>query len=84
VLYAEQAAQLMTGGAWNPRSMPGLFSALMPAESAGELAGIMADSRPVAARVMAHALAEADLRDTLADIAVPTLLLYGDADQRAR
>ena len=31
----------------------------------------------------AHALAEADLRDGLADITVPVLLLYSDADQCA-
>jgi len=30
-----------------------------------------------------HSLAEADLRDVLAVIDVPTLLLYGDADQRS-
>ena len=32
---------------------------------------------------MARALAEADLRDVLRRIAVPTLLLYGDKDVRA-
>ncbi len=32
---------------------------------------------------MAHALAEADLRDVLPRIEVPTLLLYGDADPRS-
>ena len=32
---------------------------------------------------MAYALAEADLRDALPSIAVPTLLVYGDADERS-
>ena len=32
---------------------------------------------------MARALADADLRDVLPSIDVPTLLLYGDADRRA-
>ena len=32
---------------------------------------------------MAHALADADLRDVLPSITVPTLLIYGDADERA-
>jgi pimeloyl-ACP methyl ester carboxylesterase len=32
---------------------------------------------------MARAMAQADLRDVLGRIAVPTLLLYGDADMRA-
>jgi len=34
-------------------------------------------------RTMARALAKADLRDILPEIAVPTLLLYGDQDVRA-
>lgn len=32
---------------------------------------------------MAHALAEADLRDLLPRIEAPTLLIYGDADERS-
>jgi len=83
LLYAEQAARLMADGEWDPMSMPGLFSDLMSAQTVSELARIMTDSRPVAARTMAHALAEADLRDMLADVDVPTLLVYGDADQRS-
>ena len=35
------------------------------------------------ARAMAHALAETDLRDLLPQIEAPTLLLYGDADERS-
>ena len=42
----------------------------------------MSDVRPTGMRVMAHAFAEADLRDVLPNIAIPTLLLYGDQDQR--
>jgi pimeloyl-ACP methyl ester carboxylesterase len=38
---------------------------------------------PAGLRAMARSLAEADLRDVLPDITVPTLLLYGDADQRS-
>jgi len=60
-----------------------LFSEQMPPETAAALATIMSEIRPVATRVMAHALAEADLRDALPSIGVPTLLLYGDADERA-
>ena len=30
-----------------------------------------------------HALAEADLRDVLGRIEIPTLLLYGDSDKRS-
>jgi pimeloyl-ACP methyl ester carboxylesterase len=32
---------------------------------------------------MLRAMTEADLRDVLGEIAIPTLLLYGDADTRA-
>jgi pimeloyl-ACP methyl ester carboxylesterase len=32
---------------------------------------------------MAHSMAEADLRDVLPRISVPTLLLYGELDRRA-
>lgn len=32
---------------------------------------------------MAHSMAEADLRDVLPTISIPTLLLYGELDQRA-
>ncbi len=66
-----------------PASMPGLFSEAMPDDRAEELARIMSEIRPVGTRTMAYALAEADLRDVLPRIDVPTLLLYGDADQRS-
>lgn len=44
---------------------------------------MMSDFRPSGYRTMAYALAEADLRDALPRIVVPTLLLYGDADRRS-
>ncbi len=66
-----------------PQSIPGLFSDLTPPDRAEELATIMAEARPVGTRVMAHALAEADLRDVLPKIQVPTLLLCGEADRRS-
>ncbi len=47
------------------------------------LAVIIRDVHPADARTMARAMAEADLRDVLGRIAVPTLLLYDDADGRA-
>jgi pimeloyl-ACP methyl ester carboxylesterase len=48
-----------------------------------EVAAIMSEFHPAGWRSMARALAEADLRDVLPRIEVPTLLLYGDADQRS-
>lgn len=66
-----------------PESVPGLVSEAMPPDRREELEVIMSEVRPVGARVMAQAFAEADLRDVLPHITVPTLLLYGDADERA-
>jgi pimeloyl-ACP methyl ester carboxylesterase len=70
-------------GRFDPFSMPGFFSDAMPPTTVSELAAIMSEIRPAATRTMAHALAEADLRDALSSIDVPTLLLYGDADERS-
>lgn len=63
--------------------LDGLLMESVPAELVEELVAIMSDVRPTGMRVMAHAFAEADLRDVLPRIEVPTLLLYGDADQRS-
>jgi pimeloyl-ACP methyl ester carboxylesterase len=52
-------------------------------EASEVLRRAMSESRPVAARAMARALAEADLRDALPSIDVPTLLVHGDADERS-
>jgi len=81
--FALAAADMVAMKEWNPRSMPGLFSDMMPDDRAAELVGIMSEIRPAATRTMARALAEADLRNALPDIAVPTLLVNGDADERS-
>jgi pimeloyl-ACP methyl ester carboxylesterase len=66
------------------RSMiPTMFSESPPAEPVKEFRQIMLEMHPAGFRTMARSLAEADLRDVLARIAVPTLLLYGDEDVRA-
>jgi pimeloyl-ACP methyl ester carboxylesterase len=80
--FALRSAELAPS-AFEPASMPGLFSDAMPRDRADELRTIMSGIRPVGTRAMAHALAEADLRDVLPHIDVPTLLLYGDDDQRS-
>ena len=66
-----------------PESIPGLLSKAMSPEKLEEIKAIMSDVRPVGTRATAHAFAEADLRDVLPHVTVPTLLLYGDADERA-
>ncbi|MCZ7526742.1 MAG: alpha/beta hydrolase [Acidimicrobiia bacterium] len=77
-----QVADRLPDG-FDPGSVPGLFSAALPEERAAEMAAVMAEIRPTGTRVMAHSFAEADLRDVLGRIDVPTLLLYGDADERS-
>jgi pimeloyl-ACP methyl ester carboxylesterase len=66
------------------RSMiPTMFSESPPAKPVEEFRRIMMEMHSVGFRTMARSLADADLRDVLARIAVPTLLLYGDKDVRA-
>ena len=72
-----------TADEFEPDWMSAMRSGEMPEDRAVELATIMSEIRPAGTRAMAHALAEADLRDVLSRIAVPTLLVYGDADERA-
>jgi pimeloyl-ACP methyl ester carboxylesterase len=68
---------------WVRGYLPGLFTSSAPPELLEEAAAIMLDVRPAGMRAMARGFAEADLRDVLGGIEVPTLLLYGDADRRS-
>jgi pimeloyl-ACP methyl ester carboxylesterase len=63
--------------------VPSMFSDSPPPDPVEEFRRIMLEFHPDGFPVMARALAEADLRDILPNIAVPTLLLYGDKDVRA-
>jgi pimeloyl-ACP methyl ester carboxylesterase len=63
--------------------IPTLFSESTPAEWVDEFAISVAEFHPAGLRASARAFAEADLRDVLPGIGVPTLLLYGDEDVRA-
>jgi pimeloyl-ACP methyl ester carboxylesterase len=60
-----------------------LFTESVPAELVDEVVEIVKDFHPAGLRAMANAFADADLRDVLPLIDVPTLLLYGDADKRS-
>ena len=66
-----------------PGTIPGLFPESTPAEVVDELVAIMSGFHRVGAVTMPRALAEANLRDVLPRITVPTLLVYGDSDARA-
>lgn len=68
---------------WVPGWIPGLLTESAPAELVAEVVAMMSEFHPAGYRAMAYAVAEADLRDVLPHIDVPTLLLYGDADQRS-
>jgi pimeloyl-ACP methyl ester carboxylesterase len=60
-----------------------LFTESVPAELVAEMSEITEDYHPAGLRAMSNAFADADLRDMLPTIDVPTLLLYGDADKRS-
>jgi len=68
-------------------ALPGVLSPGAPSGLLEELTVIWADNtgrrKPGGYRAMAHAMAEADLRDVLPRIAVPVLLLYGALDERS-
>jgi len=63
--------------------VPTMFSESAPSDIVEEFAAIVAETRGAGLRANARAFAQADLRDVLPRIDVPTLLLYGDADVRA-
>jgi pimeloyl-ACP methyl ester carboxylesterase len=63
--------------------IPTLFTHRAPAEMIEQHVAITAGFHPAGARSMLHAMAEADLRDVLPTIAVPTLLIYGAEDVRS-
>jgi pimeloyl-ACP methyl ester carboxylesterase len=66
-----------------PRYLPAMFSESPRPEVRDELGRIMSDFHPLGFRLMATALAQADTRDLLPTIRVPTLLIWGDADARS-
>lgn len=70
-------------GEFVPKYLPGMFSESATQEVREELASIMSDFHPVGFRLMATASAQADTRDLLPNIRVPTLLVWGDADKRS-
>jgi pimeloyl-ACP methyl ester carboxylesterase len=62
---------------------PTMFTPSAPGELVEAFNASVSEFHPTGLRAMARAFAEADLRDLLPGIDVPTLLLYGDADVRA-
>ena len=64
-------------------TLPGLFASDPPSEIVPLLSAIAADVRPATLRRQLAIMAEADLSDLLPHIAVPTLLIWGEADARS-
>ena len=69
--------------AWVSEYLPTFFSQSVDQEVLDMAKTMILDSRPAALSAALRAFAAADLRDMLPLITVPTLLLYGDADQRS-
>lgn len=63
--------------------LPTMFSLEAAADRVADFAEKVVEFDPVGFRAMAMASAEADMRDVLPYIDVPTLLLFGDRDVRA-
>jgi pimeloyl-ACP methyl ester carboxylesterase len=64
-------------------ALPGLFAGDPPAEFVSLLEEIAAAARPASLRTQLFVMAQADQRDLLPRIAVPTLLIWGERDARS-
>ena len=64
-------------------TLPGLFAGERPAEFVPLLEEMAAAVRPESLRAQLDVMAEADQRDLLPRIAVPTLLIWGELDARS-
>lgn len=69
------------------KGWPGVFSTAASPELIEEVMSVAADNsglvHPGGYRAAAHSMADADLRDLLPQIRLPTLLLYGELDERS-
>jgi pimeloyl-ACP methyl ester carboxylesterase len=69
---------------WMRGYIPGFFTERASAELIEEVVALLCQfPHPAGLRAMLHAFGRADLRDVLARISVPTLLLYGEQDVRS-
>ncbi len=72
------------GDAFDPKSYPGLFTELIPADRDAALVTMMRENiRPASVRAAGYIGAETDLRPVLPMVDVPTLILHGEADARS-
>ena len=82
-LRACQRASNLPAAEFVAAMLPSMFSTEAPPDRIAAFAANVAEFDPAGFRVMATALAEADLRDVLSHIDVPTLLLAGARDVRS-
>jgi pimeloyl-ACP methyl ester carboxylesterase len=76
--------RMLDAPADKPRAtLPGLFAGEPPRDVVELLDAVAVDVRPESVRVALRAMVEADLRDVLPRIAVPTLLVWGGLDSRS-
>jgi pimeloyl-ACP methyl ester carboxylesterase len=68
---------------WIDDYLPGFFARAVAPEVLDLVRSTMREARPAGTLLMLTAFAEADLREVLPTIDVPTLLLYGTEDVRA-
>jgi pimeloyl-ACP methyl ester carboxylesterase len=68
---------------WIDDYLPGFFAGEVPEATLELVRSMMRDVRPAGTRRMVAVAADADLRDVLPTVSVPTLLLYGAEDARA-
>jgi pimeloyl-ACP methyl ester carboxylesterase len=64
--------------------LPGMFGYSPSTEAREKLANTMADFHPIGFRLMAMSSANADTRNILRTIKVPTLLVWGEKDKRSQ
>ena len=67
---------------WGPAWIKTLLTERAPLALSDEIMSILSEIHPAAAKTAFRAFAEADVRDVLSRINVPTLLLYGEKDVR--
>ena len=65
------------------RWVPEMFSKAAPPDVLEEMSGVIHDFHPLGFRLMAESSATTDTTDLLPRIEAPTLLLWGDDDQRS-
>ena len=63
--------------------LPQLITPAAPAGLVDEVASMISELHPAAIPTIARAIAEADLREVLPRIEVPTLIVHGELDERA-